>query len=146
MKKKDAVPGTKVLASYSYDEYEEEGLVPYRYDEYGDMTLVGVIRSKEASEGHVWVKWIEGDYVEEEEEVNLELLTLESEKSQIEKDFKAMSKLIKENMKQAAKLINESNKLAKKAHAGSLADMYDAVAPLVHAMDNSGWRSSSWGC
>lgn len=147
MKKSEAKPGTKVLASTAYDEWGDgEHLGPYYYDEYDDTTLVGVIRSKPASEGCVWVKWIDGDFANEEEEVEISLLTLESERESIEKEFSALSKEIQGKMKEAAKLVKEANALAKKAHAKSLADMYDAVSPLINAMDNSGWRSSSWGC
>jgi hypothetical protein len=152
MKKSDATPGTKVLASYAgaYDEYSDEQITEYRYDEdeYGD--LVGVIRSKEASPGHVWVKWIEGEYVghldEDEMEVDLKLLVLQSDKASIEQEFKNVSKEIKEKMKEAGKLVKEANALAKKASLGPLANLYDASSPLVDAMDNAGWRSSSWGC
>lgn len=153
MKKSDAKPGTKVLASYSsaYEEYSDGEIIAYRYDGEGEDygSLVGVIRTKEASPGHVWVKWIEGDYLdsldEEESEVDLKILILESERSDIEQEFKKVSKEIKEKMKEAARLVNDAGKLAKKAHA-ELASMYDAARPLVDAMDNNGWRSSSWGC
>lgn len=146
MKKSDAKPGTKVLASTNYDEYGDgEHLGPYKYDEYGDSDLVGVIRTKEASAGHVWVKWIEGDLQGDEEEVDLKLLVLESDRATIEQDFKKVSKEVKEKMKEAAKLVNEAGKLAKTVHT-DLQSMYDAVSPLVDAMDNNGWRSSSWGC
>lgn len=152
MKKSDAKPGTKVLATYApaYEEYSDQEIVPYRYDPdcYGD--LVGVIRSKEAKPGHVWVKWIEGEYLENlneegETEEDLKILMLESDRNQIEEDFKKVSKEIKEKMKEAAKLVNEAGKLAKGAHA-SLESMWDATGPLINAMDNNGWRSSSWGC
>jgi hypothetical protein len=146
MKKSEAKPGTKVLASTNYDQYGDgEHLGPYKYDEYGDTDLVGIIRTKSASAGYVWVKWIEGDSSGEEEEVDVKLLTLESERSTIEQEFKKVAVEIKEKMKEAAKLINEAGKLAKKAHT-DLVDMGDALNPLVTAMDNNGWRSSSWSC
>lgn len=153
MKKSEAKPGTKVLASYSaaYEEYGDGEIIPYRYDgdgeDYGSLT--GVIRTKEASPGKVWVKWIEGDYLdsldEEESEVDLKLLILESDRSAIEQEFKKVSKEIKEKMKEAAKCVSEAGKLAKSAHA-NLQSMYDECRPLIDAMDNNGWRSSSWGC
>jgi len=153
MKKSDAKPGTKVLASYApaYEEYTDETIIAYRYDGEGEDygSLVGVVRTKEAAPGKVWVKWIEGDYLdsldEDESEIDLKLLILESERSTIEQEFKKVSKEIKEKMKEAAKAVNEAGKLAKSAHA-SLQSMYDEVRPLVDAMDNNGWRSSSWGC
>lgn len=149
MKKSEAKPGTKVIASFDNDEYADSNeLISYVYDSYGDSTLVGVIRSKTATPGKVWVKWIEGEWSDDEDdqEVDIAVLTLESERSGMEKEFKAATSEIKEKMKEAAKLVNEAGKLARKAHAKSLGDMYDAVSPLVNAMDNNGWRSSSWSC
>lgn len=153
MKKSDAVPGAKVLASYAgaYSEYfdEENAVIPYQYSDGGYADLVGVIRSKEASPGHVWVKWIDGDYrdnLDEEMEVDLKLLVLESDKTDIEKDYKSVSKEIKAKMKEAGKLVKEANALSMKANLGPIGQMWDQVRPLVNAMDESGWRSSSWGC
>lgn len=142
-------PGTKVIATIQYpDEYsdEEEKIVKYIVDEYDDYTLVGVVRSQPASAGKVWVKWIEGEREGEEEEIDVKVLSLESAKSDLEKEFKVVEKQIKEKMKTAAALIKEANKMAKAAGARNLQDMYEASSPLVSAMDSSGWRSSSWGC
>lgn len=154
MKKSEAIPGTKVIASYHYGKYDDfsdysDGpkIGPYHHDEYGDSSLVGVIRSKKASTNKVWVKWIEGELVDEEDqEVDLKVLSLESNRFGLEKEFKQVEKLVKEKMKEAAALVNEAGKLAKKAHVESLESMYSAVSPLVNAMDNNGWRSSSWSC
>lgn len=148
MKKSEAKPGTKVIATYQYgDEYSddtEEGVVQYTANEYDDYTLIGVIRSQEAAAGKVWVKWIEGELTEEDDrEVELKVLSLESERSQLDKEFKEVERLIQAKMKEAAKLLSEAGKMAKPRR---LASMYDAVRPLVDAMDNNGWRSSSWGC
>lgn len=148
MKKSDLKPGTKVLLSMSNEEYSNEDVVKYYYDEYDDNTLVATILDRPAEAGKVWITWEENNtYSEgEEAEVNINILTLESDRSKIEQEFKNFSKGIKAKIKEAAKLVLEANKMAKEAHASSLADMYDAVAPLINAMDNSGWRSSSWGC
>jgi|SRR5579885_801439 len=148
MRKADATPGTKVIATLHTDEWgDDQHVGPYVVEEYDDYTLVGVIRSKEARPGYVWVKWIEGELTDEEDqEVELKVLALESERSQMEKEFKETSKLIKEKMKEAAKLVVEAGKLADKAHAKSLESMYDVCRPLIDAMDDNGWRSSSWGC
>lgn len=148
MKKSDLVPGTKVLVSVDSEEYGDHEMIKYVYDGgYDDYTIVGTIQDKSAEAGKVFVQWDENDHLDlEEEEVEISLLTLASDRDQIELDFKAIAKLVKANMQDAARLIRESNKLAEKAHARSLADMYDAVRPLINAMDNSGWRSSSWGC
>jgi hypothetical protein len=156
MKKTDLTPGTKVIASIEYgDEWsdEESKIVRFRPDEYDDYTLVGVVRSKEAAPGKVYVKWIEGELADdaegedsEGEEVDIKVLGLLSERTEMEKEFKAVQKQVKEKMKAAAALIKEAGKMADKAGLPSLANMYDVSSPLVDAMDNNGWRSSSWGC
>lgn len=148
MKKSDLTPGTKVIATYQYgDEYE---VVRFRLDDYDDNTLVGVVRSKEASPGKVFVKWIEGEQTDDEnsdgEEVDIKVLSLFSERGNLEKEFKVVQKQVKEKVKAAAALVKEAGKLAEKGGLPPLADMYDVSSPLVSAMDNNGWRSSSWGC
>lgn len=142
-------PGTKVIASILYpEEYsdEEEKIVKYTMDQYNDYTLVGVVRSQPASAGKVWVKWIEGFRVGEEEEVDVKVLSLESSKDDLEKVFKVAEKQIKEKVKAAAKLVKEADKMAKKAGARNLQSLWDVCQPLVDVMDSSGWNSSSWGC
>lgn len=148
MKKKDLKPGTRIIVSTPSDEWSQEEYVKYYHNKYDDTTYVGTILDKPATEGYVWVAWDEDDNHSEgeETEIGIDILTLESERSKIEDDFKLFAAQIKDKMKEAAKLVLEGNKLAKQAHASSLADLYDAVAPLVNAMDQSGWRSSSWGC
>lgn len=66
--------------------------------------------------------------------------------SQLEKEYEVVAKQIRAKLVEAGKLIKEANKMAKKAGADSLADMYDATDPLESAMDACGWRTSSWSC
>lgn len=148
MKKSDLKPGTRVMACLPRDEWSDEYIVKYFHDDWNETTLLGTVIDKPAEVGQVWIAWDESDHHSDgdEQEVDISILTLESDRSEIEKDYKAVAKLIKQNMKDAAKLITESNKLAKRGHANSLESMYDAVRPLIDAMDASGWRSSSWGC
>lgn len=137
-------PGTKVIASIQYG--EEDKIFRYTFDEYSDdsdYTLVGVVLSQPASAGKVWVKWTEGD--REDEEIDIKVLSLESSKADLEKEFRVIEKQIKEKMKEAAKLVKEANKIAKNAGA-NLKNLYEAVSPLIDAMDSCGWHSSSWGC
>lgn len=148
MKKSELKPGTKVMACAPREEWSSESTVKYFHDDWNETTLIGTILEKPAKPGKIWVAWDECDHrgESEEEEVKIDILTLESDLPKIEKDYKAAAKLIKENMKSAAALIAKSNKLAQAAHASSLESMYDAIQPLVDAMDNAGWRSSSWDC
>lgn len=147
MKKSDLVPGTKVLASVSYDDFNDSfsnhKIVKYFHDHYDESTLTGVVLDKPASDKCVIVLWHEND---EEMEVEVQLLTLDTDRSLIETEFKSTVKQVKDKMKEAAKLVREANALAKKGHAPSLANMSDAIRPLINAMDSAGWRSSSWGC
>jgi hypothetical protein len=147
MKKSDFKPGTKVVASVNDEEYSGHELIKFAFQDYGNP-LLGTVADKPAARGKVFVEWSEDDneYGLEDGEVDMNLLSLESDLPQFEKDFKAATKLIKKNMEAAAELINISNKMATKNHAQSLAHMHDAVRPLINAMDSSGWRSSSWGC
>lgn len=150
MNKKELKPGTKIVVSLPNNKWYD-GIVTYYHDEYGHNTLTGTIIDKPgnpANKGKVWVAWDKSDHYSEgeENELDISILTLESDKSNIEQEFKLFSKDIKDKMKEAAKLVLEANELATKAHASSLADMWEEVSPLVNAMDNSGWNSSSWGC
>ena|SRR5579864_8181577 len=148
MKKSDLKPGTRVMACLPREEWSDERIVKYYHDEWNETTLLGAIVDKPARTGKVWVAWDESDHTSEgeEQEINIDILTLESERETLAEEFKTYSKEIKEKMAEAAKLVNEAGKLAKKAHANSLESMYSACRPLVNAMDNNGWRSSSWGC
>lgn len=147
MKKSEAKPGTKVIATYRSDEWGDNSWVDkYVPDEYDDYTIIGVVRTEDPGEGNVKVTWIEGDMKDEaEEDVNPKVLSLLSDRSKLDEEFKAVEKEIKEKMKSAAALVREAGKLAKK-HGAELQSMYDAAGPLVSAMDDNGWRSSSWGC
>ena len=148
MNKKDLKPGDRVLASMSDYEWGDNELIPYCVDEYGDYTLTGTILDRKSTQrGFVVVKWDESDFDrEEEEEVDPNLLVLESDRDALNAEFKTAQKAIEEKMKEAAALVEEAGRMANDAHARSLQSLYKACRPLVSAMDNNGWRSSSWGC
>jgi hypothetical protein len=138
-----------------------------RYDgEYCDGPVYGIV-AEILPGGKVSVLW-DDDYLNEHSQVfspttgmlqksisspremNAKLLLPEVEMkakfSELEKEYDAVSKQIRAKLTEAGKLIKEANKMAKKAGAPSLAEMYDATDPLSSAMDACGWRSSSWGC
>ena len=148
MNKSELTPGTKVIAALrhpeEYDYNGKEEIVKYSSDDSYDETLEGVVLDKPAAKGKVFVQW---EDVDDPDEVDMKILSLLSEKSELEKEFKEAQKAIKEKIKEAAAIVKEANKMAQKAGARNLAEMqYGAAGPLVDAMDNSGWRSSSWGC
>lgn len=142
MKKSDLKPGTKVIASMDYD-YTIVRFIP---NENYDLNLVGLVQQSYLTGNKVLVKWIGGDFTDAEQEVEASILSLASDQSDLEKEYKLAVKEVKNKMKEAGKIIKEANTMAKKAGAENLASMYDAVHPLVDAMDASGWRSSSWDC
>jgi predicted DNA-binding helix-hairpin-helix protein len=145
MKKNDFKPGTRVLASINDEEYGDNEMTKYVYDSYGYITITGTVLDKPSKPGRVFVAWDESDFnIDFEEDVEIKLLTLETDKSDIEKDFKSVAKQVREKVKQAAALVREANKLAQKGHAKNLESM--GANELISAMDDSGWRSSSWGC
>lgn len=149
MKKSDLPPGTKVMASIDNHEYGDHKIIAFVFDgdEYdGAYTLTGVVLDKPAKEGHVFVSWDENYYDYTVEEVDIKLLSLESDLSNMEAEFKSYQTQIKAKIKEAVALIDEAGKLADKAHARSLESLYDITRPLINAMDRNGWRSSSWGC
>lgn len=154
MKKSDLItgttlkPGDRVLASMSNHEWSDNEIISYCVDEYADYILTGtVLDKKPTQQGFVVVEWDDSDSNHEgEEEVDPELLVLESDKDQLDIEFEVAQKAIEEKMKEAALLVEEAGQMANQAHARSLESLYEACSPLINAMDNNGWRSSSWGC
>lgn len=148
MKKSDLTPGTKVLATWDQPEWENGKIVKYRHDDYDDYTMTGVVSEKEAAAGKVFVKWEECDSadidLDEDYEIDIKLLTLFTDRSEIEKEFKELNKVLKAKMKEASALIKEAGKLAKEK-GYSLANL-DAGSDLYGAMDSAGWNTSSFGC
>lgn len=147
MKKSDLTPGTKVLATWDSPEWGESKMVKYRHDEYDDYTMTGVVVDKTAASGKVFVQWKEGEGdidFDQPQEVDVKLLTLFTDRSEIEKEFKELNKTLKLKMKEASAIIREAGKLARDK-GYSLAEM-GAGYDLYGAMDSAGWRTSSFGC
>lgn len=135
--------------------------------EYGDEPEFGKVVDIDLPNGKVKVLW-DKDYLNDySEPINKttgkkskpirvaveidpkDLLTEEEAKEKfasLEKEYDTVAKEVRAKLTEAGKLVKEANKMAKKAGVDSLAEMYDAVDPLVDAMDACGWRSSSWGC
>lgn len=146
MKKSDLTPGTKVLATWDCPEWEEHKMIKYRHDDHDDYTMQGEVTAREASEGKVFVLWEESEAdwdPDEEMEVDIKLLTLQSALPQIELEYKELMAELSAKMKTASALIIEAAKLASK-HGYVLADT--AGYDLYPAMNKAGWRTSSFGC
>jgi hypothetical protein len=148
MNKGDLKPGTRVMASVYHDDYGYGGaeIIPYYIADCENYMITGTVTDAKTDRKQVFVAWDDHEYEIEDGPVDVELLTLESDQDRIEKEFEEVFEKVKEKMRQAAELISEAHEIALEGHAKDLASMYGAVSPLVNAMDNSGWRSSSWGC
>ena len=65
--------------------------------------------------------------------------------SKLEKEYEAWASPIRKKMEEAAKLLEQAGKMADK-QGRELAEMHEVVGPLISAMDNLGWRTSSLSC
>lgn len=70
---------------------------------------------------------------------------IKAEEERLEAEWSLAEEQVKAKLQEAANALNEAAALAKKA-GHDLLDMYDAAYPLMRAMDNAGWRSSSLSC
>lgn len=65
--------------------------------------------------------------------------------SKLEKEFEEWAGPIREKMEAAATLLEEAAKMASKKKR-DLTEMHELTAPLINAMDDIGWRTSSLSC
>ncbi len=103
----------------------------------------GVVIGNKLSDGDqvVAVEWADGTLAK----VNVnDIQTCLS----IEEEFKALQSQVGDKIAAAAELLNEANKLAGEAGycLGDSYDFYEQVRPLLRAMDNAGWSTSSLSC
>lgn len=146
MKRSELKPGTRVgVKIKSYEDYYNVG------------TIVSKQSPGEIRAGTILIQWdppydikLVGDTLPPAVSVSIKnLLPIDQAKKQankLEAEFMLYEKKVLAKMKEAAKLILESNKVAKKAGLDNLLEMYDAIYPLLEAMDASGWNSSSFNC
>ena len=103
----------------------------------------------EVNGNKVFVNWDDDWQKKNPEEIYESELMLESEMdeklSELEKEYNAWVGPIAEKVKEAAKLLNEASNLAD-ANGKELANMHDAVSPMLGAMRNAGWRTSALWC
>jgi hypothetical protein len=67
------------------------------------------------------------------------------EAERLEREFAEVEEQVTSKLNEAAKLVSEAAVLATKKGL-DLQEMYDAVNSLERAMENAGWRTSSWRC
>lgn len=65
--------------------------------------------------------------------------------SKLEKEYEAWAGPIRKKIEAAAKLLSEAGELAAEQER-DLSEMHEVVGPLISAMDDIGWRTSSLSC
>jgi len=73
-------------------------------------------------------------------------IKLKAEQEALEAEWVAVSVEIEKKIKEAAELINQASSLAKDKGRSLSYDMYEEIYPLMSALDNAGWRTSSLSC
>lgn len=145
MTKNEFKAGDKVLAGLIHNDWYGVDIVPFYFDpDYDSSRLQGTILKVKSAKA--LVKFEKNDWGFKQELVDLKFLVLQKDLPNIEVQYKQISELVKVKLQEAASIINEAGELAKQAKAGELSDMTLAIGPLIEAMDNNGWNSSSWDC
>lgn len=118
------------------------------WNEYEDDTTRGVVKSVN-KEGLITVKWDNSWRTPNPSEHTANRLISEAEaneiRSKLEAEYEVWAGPIREKMKLAAKCLAEADELATKQKK-DLAEMHELTGPLIKAMDDIGWRTSSLSC
>ncbi len=150
--------GDKVALSKWYDCDENE----FSDFNHGNLYIAGGIITRLVNTDKVKVKWDSKytqdsfitDYKDSSEKLEVAddeipvafLIPLDNIKklqSTLEKEYEAASKAIIPELKEAAKHIKEAVKIAEKNNM----KLYDLpMRDLINALDEAGWRNSSFGC
>lgn len=119
-----------------------------KWNEYEDDTTRGVVKKIHES-GKLLIKWDDAWRNKEHTEAMPDELISEVEANKIlaklEVEYEVWASPIRKKVEESAKLLAEAGKLAAKQKR-DLAEMHDLVAPLLGAMDEMGWRTSSLSC
>lgn len=126
-----------------------------KYNEYEDDSVRGVVIADPTTDpltgkGRVYVEWDRNYWRHnKQEELSVDLLVSEEEGdaiiAQLEKEFNELQDKVALKVKEAANLLSEAGAIAESG-GRELSDMHEAIRPLLNAMDNAGWRTSSFNC
>lgn len=156
------------LSLHYESEWDDPTVIPFRYSDEFAASFGKVLSVTDTTAKVEWEEWPDVlDHLDDDDDDSesetidtkkgriyrstirlshlLPAAELAAKESKLEVEFKKTSKEIRSKLKEAAKIIGEAQKLAKK-QGHNLSDMYDAYGPLYNAMDNAGWRTSSFGC
>jgi hypothetical protein len=70
---------------------------------------------------------------------------IKAEEERLETEWEKAQSQVGAKLQEAANAVNEAARLAK-ATGHELQEMYDATRPLMRAISNAGWNSSSMSC
>lgn len=118
------------------------------HNEYEDDTTRGTIQSIDI-DGQFTIKWDDSWITPNPGKHKAEELITEVEAdkilSKLEKEYEAWANPIRKKMEKAGQLLREAGELADKQNR-NLSEMHEIVGPLIAAMDDVGWSTSSLFC
>lgn len=116
---------------------------------YEDDRSFGKIISFNEATSKFKVQWESSWRASHPSELSAERLMTEEEANtlydKLEGEFNAFANIIEDKMKEAGKLLVEASELADK-NGHNLHELYDQVHPLMKAMREVGWSTSSLTC
>jgi uncharacterized protein YndB with AHSA1/START domain len=130
--------GDRVAGRLNPDNHDPEPSAPYG----GKITAI-------TEDGEILVKW-DDEWMNRNPKIFMATdlqpeLSAKEEYTRLEEEFKQLNKELQAKMTEAGNLIKDAAKLAEK-HGKELVNMFDACGPLLSAMDQAGWQTSSLGC
>lgn len=91
--------------------------------------------------------WYERSYLGTlwDEDILMPSDEVEAINSKLEEEYTALETELRLKVADAARSLNEATQLAQ-SKGYELVNMYESTRPLMDAMDNAGWRTSSFNC
>lgn len=119
-----------------------------QFNEYENDSICGVVKSL-GMNGAITVKW-DSEYINPNPQtLDYDKLLTEAEGNEkwsaLEAEYEVWAAPIRDKMKEAGALLKEAGLLAKKQKR-DLTELHELTGPLLSAMDNIGWSTSSLSC
>jgi hypothetical protein len=112
-------------------------------------THYGVVKSLSSNKDKVFVQWDISWRKPNPQEISISELVLETEANSkvdaLEKEYNIWADQIKAKIKEASVALSEAAQLASK-NGRDLCDSYELIGPMMSAMSQAGWRTSSLNC
>jgi hypothetical protein len=126
----------------------DQSLEKYNLDE--ENSTRGIVVAQSPKEGKILVQWTTNYYkkgkIEEVDSISLcSEVEAEEKLTKLEAEFNVWSDQAKEKVAAAAQLLREAGEITQ-SHGHALVEVYDLTGPLIRAMDDCGWNTSSFNC